>query len=288
MNTEQEQNKLQNGILYIVPTPIGNMNDVSPRAIKTLGECDFVAAEDTRVGGKLLMLLGIKKPLVSYHEHTDRHKIDMIAERILSGETCALITDAGTPAVSDPGEKLVKACAERDITVVPLPGPCAAITALSASGLESRRFCFEGFLPEKGVQEYLDEIKAETRTMIFYAAPHDLIKVIQQLHGALSDRKCVLAKELTKLNECFLRTTLSSLESDVLSRGEAFLKGEFIIIVEGAKKDENDWNETDIPTHVKYYLSMGLSKMDACKQVARDRKVSKSVIYKIVSELDEI
>lgn len=276
------------GALYIVPTPIGNMGDISSRAVSVLGECDFVASEDTRVGGKLLMLLGIKKPLVSYHEHTDRQKIDMIAERISNGENCALITDAGTPAVSDPGEKLVKACAERGINVIPLPGPCAAITALSASGLESRRFCFEGFLPEKGIGEYLDEIKSERRTMIFYSAPHDLIKVIDKLSGALGDRKCVLAKEITKINECILRTSLCELRNAVISHGETFLKGEFVIIVEGAKNGDVDWQQTDIPTHIKYYLNMGLSKMDACKQVARDRKVSKSVIYKIVSKLDEI
>ena len=276
------------GILYIVPTPIGNMGDISSRAISVLGECDFVAAEDTRVGGKLLMLLGIKKPLMSYHEHTDRQKIDMIADRISNGETCALITDAGTPAVSDPGQKLVKSCAEHGVDIIPLPGPCAAITALSASGLESRRFCFEGFLPEKGVDEYLDEIKNERRTMIFYSAPHDLIKVIDKLSGALGDRKCVLAKEITKINECILRTSLCELKDTVLSHGEPFLKGEFVIIVEGARQDGGDWQQTDIPTHVRYYLNLGLSKMDACKQVARDRKVSKSVIYKIVSELDEI
>ncbi len=276
------------GILYIVPTPIGNMGDISSRSISALGECDFVAAEDTRVGGKLLMLLGIKKPLVSFHEHTDRQKTDMIAERIANGENCALITDAGTPAVSDPGEKLVKACVERGIKTIPLPGPCAAITALSASGLESRRFCFEGFLPEKNTAEYLDEIKDERRTMIFYSAPHDLIKVIDKLSDVLGDRKCVLAKEITKINECILRVSLGELKNAVLSRGEAFLKGEFVIIVEGAKKGDVDWQQTDIPTHIKYYLNMGLSKMDACKQVARDRKVSKSVIYKIVSELDEI
>lgn len=276
------------GKLYIVPTPIGNMGDISPRSVSALNEADFVASEDTRVGGKLLMLLGIKKPLVSYHEHTDRRKTDMIADRIAGGEVCALITDAGTPAVSDPGEKLVRACAERGITVVPLPGPCAAVTALSASGLDSRRFCFEGFLPEKGVSEYLDEISSEKRTMIFYSAPHDLLKVISLLFETLGDRKCVLAKELTKLNECFVRTTLGRLSQEVLSRGEPFLKGEFIIITEGAPQNDDSWQQTDIPTHVKYYLGLGLSKMDACKQVARDRKVSKSVIYKIVSELDEI
>ncbi len=272
------------GILYVVPTPIGNLGDVSARSKDTLAAVDFVAAEDTRVGGKLLMLLGIKKPLVSYHEHTDIGKIEGIVDRIKSGESCAIITDAGTPAVSDPGEKLVKAASEAGITVIPLPGPCAAVTALSASGLPSRRFCFEGFLPDEGRKEYLSDISTERRTMIFYSAPHDLFKVIRDLSAALGDRKCVLAKELTKINECFVRTTLLKLEDDVKSRGEAFGKGEFIIIVEGAPDKDIFWTDIGIPEHLQYYYDLGLSKMDACKQVAKDRKVSKSVIYKVASQ----
>lgn len=276
------------GILYVVPTPIGNMGDISQRAKDVLSACDFVAAEDTRVGGKLLMLLDIKKPLVSFHQHTESEKTTAIADRILAGESCALITDAGTPAVSDPGEKLVAACVEKQITVIPLPGPCAAVTALSASGLPSRRFCFEGFLPDEKTDEYLDELKTEPRTMIFYAAPHDLTKVITKLERTFGDRRCVLAKEITKINECFVRTTLTRLHAEIESRGASFKKGEFVIIVEGMQQADRFWESMDIEQHLMHYISLGLSKMDACKQVARDRKLSKSVIYKVASGLEEL
>ncbi len=276
------------GILYVVPTPIGNMGDISPRSKNILCECDFVAAEDTRVGGKLLMLLDIKKPLVSFHQYTGAEKTSSIVDRILSGEKCALITDAGTPAISDPGERLVAECAAKGITVIPLPGPCAAVTALSASGLNSRRFCFEGFLPDEKTDEYLDELKTETRTMIFYAAPHDLMKVIAKLENAFGNRRCVLAKEITKINECFLRTTLPMLADEVVSRGESFKKGEFVLIVEGMQQADRFWESMDIKEHLLHYIALGLSKMDACKQVARDRRLSKGVIYKVAAELEEL
>ena len=189
------------GTLYIVPTPIGNMGDMTPRAKEVLESVDFVASEDTRVGGKLLMLLGIKKPLVSYHEHTSKSATDSIIERIQNGESCALITDAGTPAVSDPGEKLVNACASAGVEITALPGACAAVTAISASGLPSRRFCFEGFLPENKRErlERLEELSREKRTFILYISPHDIDSYLPELAKVLADRKCVLAKELTKI-----------------------------------------------------------------------------------------
>ena len=184
-------------ILYIVPTPIGNMEDITLRARRVLSEVDFVACEDSRVGGKLMLLLGLKKPLYAYHEHNKQRAGEVIAERIAAGEDCALITDAGTPAVSDPGEDLVRLCRSRGIEVIPLPGACAAVTALSASGLPSRRFCFEGFLPEDGLKEYLEPLSREKRTMIFYSAPHDLIKTLKTLYDAFGDRNAALCKELT-------------------------------------------------------------------------------------------
>lgn len=274
------------GILYIVPTPIGNLGDMTQRARETLEEVDFVAAEDTRVGGKLLMLLDIKKPLVSYHEHSNKNVIDSIAERIQSGESCGLITDAGTPAVSDPGEKLVAACAERGITVCPLPGACAAITAISASGLASRRFCFEGFLPENNRErkERIEELAREKRTFILYISPHDAEDYLNELAKVLGNRKCVLAKELTKVHERFFRGTVEGIAEMFSSLSAPEKKGEYVFVCEGMAEEEAFWKDMTVPDHVEYYISMGMSKMDACKQVSRDRGVGKGEIYKIVNK----
>ncbi len=274
-----------NGTLYIVPTPIGNLGDMTDRAKETLNTVDFVAAEDTRVGGKLLMLLGIKKPLLSYHEHSGRAIYDSIIEKLRAGENGALITDAGTPAVSDPGEKLVAACVETGITVCALPGACAAITAISASGLASRRFCFEGFLPEnkRERRERIGELSREKRTFILYISPHDAEGYLKELAEALGDRKCMLAKELTKVHERFFRGTAKGISEEFSRLTPPEKKGEYVMVCEGMPEEEAFWAEMSIEEHVKHYISLGLSKMDACKQVSRDRGVGKGEIYKIIN-----
>lgn len=273
------------GILYIVPTPIGNLGDMTERAKETLNSVDFIAAEDTRVGGKLLMLLGIKKPLLSYHEHSGRAIGDSIIERIVNGESCALITDAGTPAVSDPGEKLVSACAEAGIAVCALPGACAAITAISASGLASRRFCFEGFLPEnkRERRDRIQELSREKRTFILYISPHDAEDYLNELAEALGNRKCVLAKELTKVHERYFRGTAKSIAEEFASLSAPEKKGEFVMVCEGMPEEEAFWSEMTVQQHVEHYIALGLSKMDACKQVSRDRGVGKGEIYKVIN-----
>ena len=274
------------GTLYIVPTPIGNLGDMTLRAKETLEHVDFIAAEDTRVGGKLLMLLGIKKPLLSYHEHTSKSISEGIISRILAGESCALISDAGTPAVSDPGEKLVLACTEAGITVCALPGACAAITAISASGLPSRRFCFEGFLPEnkRERKERIEELSREKRTFIIYISPHDAEEYLNELALALKNRRCVLAKELTKLHERYFRGTVEAVAEEFSKLPQADKKGEYLLICEGKTENDDFWKEMSVEEHVEHYISLGLSKMDACKAAARDRGVGKGEIYKIINK----
>ena len=268
-------------MLYIVPTPIGNLSDITLRARETLQNCDFVAAEDTRVGGKLLMLLGVKKPLVSFHEHSPRRVIDSITARMAGGESCALITDAGTPAVSDPGEKLVAACVEAGIPVCALPGACAATTALSASGLPGRRFCFEGFLPEKASEraDRISELTREKRTFIIYVAPHDITQTLAELAAAMGERRAVLAKELTKLHERYFRGTLREVQGAVSALPPEDLRGEYVLTVEGMPESDEFWKKMTVAEHVEHYIALGLSKMDACKQAARDRGVGKGEIY---------
>lgn len=276
------------GTLYIVPTPIGNMGDITLRAKETLESVDFVAAEDTRVGGKLLMLLGIKKPLVAYHEHTSRRDTEAIIERIQGGESCALITDAGTPAVSDPGEKLVLACSQAGIGVCALPGACAAIVAISASGLPSRRFCFEGFLPENNRErrERISELSREKRTFILYISPHDIERYLCELANGLGERRCVLCKELTKLHERYFRGTVNELAESFKELTPSEKKGEYVMVIEGMPEEEAFWAEMSIEEHVTHYISLGLSKMDACKAVSRDRGVGKGEIYKKINNRD--
>ena len=274
------------GTLYIVPTPIGNLSDITERAKETLESVDFVAAEDTRVGGKLLMLYGIKKPLVAYHEHTSRSVAESIIERIQNGESCALITDAGTPAVSDPGEKLVLACSQAGICVCALPGACAAIVAISASGLPSRRFCFEGFLPEnkRERRERIAELTREKRTFILYISPHDAEGYLQELADAFGTRRCVLCKELTKLHERYFRGSDADLNTQFKSLYPAEKKGEYVMVIEGMPEEEAFWAEMSIEEHIEHYIALGLSKMDACKAVSRDRGVGKGEIYKIINK----
>ncbi len=272
------------GTLYIVPTPIGNLGDVSERVKAVLADVDFVACEDTRVGGKLLFLLQIKKELVKHHDHNKKQSAAYITDRLLRGESCALISDAGTPAISAPGEVLVNQCHKAGVTVVPLPGPCAAVCALSASGLPSRRFVFEGFLPDKGKErkERLAALATEERTTIIYCTPHDLTKDIADLYGALGNRKLTVTRELTKVNEQICFTTLKEAAA-LIEQGVIPCKGELALVLEGSDgstADENAfWADMDIPTHVAHYQALGFSKMDAIKKAAKDRGVAKSVIY---------
>ncbi len=272
--------EIEKGTLYVVPTPIGNLADISERALDVLKGVDFVAAEDTRVSGKLLTLLGIKKNFVSYHEHNKNFAGEKVAERIRSGESCAIVTDAGTPAISDPGEHLVALCREKAINVVPIPGACAFVTALSASGFDSRRFCFEGFLPtEKSERrELLEFYKTEKKTVIFYEAPHRLADTVKELYEALGDRKICVARELTKMNEEIRTYLLSELCKELESR-EA--RGEYVLIVEGCKQTDGAFFENmTVEDHVGFYEKQGMSRMDAIKACARDRHVPKNTIYK--------
>ena len=270
------------GMLYLVPTPIGNLGDISARCRQTLEDADFIAAEDTRVTLKLLNHLGIKKSLVSYYEHNKALRGDKIVERILSGETCALVSDAGSPAISDPGEDLVKQCAAAGIPVCAIPGPCAAITALSISGQSTGRFCFEGFLStaKKSRREHLDSLRTEQRTMIFYEAPHKLVPTLEDLRQAFGDDRGIsLCRELTKLHEEVVRTTLGEA---VARYTENPPKGEFVLIVAGAQPEEKEApTETDAAARVSQLMQEGLSRKDAVKQAAKELGLPKNVVYDI-------
>ena len=270
------------GMLYLVPTPIGNLGDISIRCRQTLEEADFIAAEDTRVTLKLLNHLGIKKSLVSYYEHNKAFKGDKIVERILAGETCALVSDAGSPAISDPGEDLVKQCAAAGIPVCAIPGPCAAITALSISGQSTGRFCFEGFLStsKKSRREHLESLQNEQRTMIFYEAPHKLLSTLEDLRDAFGeDRGISLCRELTKLHEEVVRTTLGEA---VAKYTETPPKGEFVLIVAGAEPVAREVpTETDAAARVAQLIEEGLSRKDAVKQTAKELGLPKNVVYDI-------
>lgn len=282
-NLENEKNKIEKGVLYLVATPIGNLADLSERAVKVLSEVDFIAAEDTRNSMKLLSYLGISKPMVSYFEHNKRERGQIIIDRLKSGESCALITDAGTPAISDPGEDIVALCAEQNVTVSSIPGACAGIVALTLSGLPTGRFCFEGFLSaNKGERrERLLELKAERRTMIFHEAPHKLRATLEDMKNTFGEeRKISLCRELTKKNEEVLRLTLAEA---VAHYEENDPRGEYVLIVEGAPKStskESFFENMSIEEHVNFYISNGLSKMDAIKSCAKDRGVHKNIIYK--------
>ena len=268
------------GILYLVPTPIGNLGDVSLRARQTLENADFIAAEDTRVSLKLLNHLEIKKPLVSYYEHNKTFKGGRIVERILAGETCALVSDAGSPAISDPGEDLVKECAAAGITVCAIPGPCAAITALSISGQSTGRFCFEGFLSmsKKSRREHLSSLRAEKRTMIFYEAPHKLMNTLEDMVEVFgAERPVSFCRELTKLHEEVLRTTLGQA---IVHFTETPPKGEFVLVVAGAPEEAKEIpTATDAAGRVNELISQGLSRKDAIKQTAQELGLPKNAVY---------
>ena len=276
------------GMLYLVPTPIGNLGDISERCRRTLEEADFIAAEDTRVSLKLLNYLGIKKSLVSYYEHNKAFKGNVILDRILAGETCALVSDAGSPAISDPGEDLVRLCAENGITVTAIPGPCAVITALSISGLPTGRFCFEGFLStaKKSRKEHLQSLIGETRTMIFYEAPHKLVSTLEDLAETFgNDRKISLCRELTKLHEEVVRTTLGEAIEKYTANAP---KGEFVLVVDGAAPVEKEVpTAEDAGEMVKRLMDEGLSRKDAIKQTAKALDLPKNVVYDAALNIDE-
>ncbi|HIS59428.1 MAG TPA: 16S rRNA (cytidine(1402)-2'-O)-methyltransferase [Candidatus Faecousia faecipullorum] len=276
------------GMLYLVPTPIGNLGDISIRCRETLEKADFIAAEDTRVTLKLLNHLGIKKNLVSYFEHNKAFKGDKIVERILAGETCALVSDAGSPAISDPGEDLVRQCAEAGIVVCAIPGPCAAITALSISGQATGRFCFEGFLStaKKSRREHLESLKKEMRTMIFYEAPHKLLGTLEDLRDAFGPQRPIsLCRELTKLHEEVVRTTLGQAVEAYTSEPP---KGEFVLVVAGAPAEEKEAaSETDAAKRVAELMETGLSRKDAVKQAAKELNLPKNVVYDAALKEDE-
>ena len=268
------------GMLYLVPTPIGNLGDISVRCKETLEMADFIAAEDTRVSLKLLNYLGIKKSLVSYYEHNKAQKGNMIVERILAGETCALVSDAGSPAISDPGEELVKQCAEAGITVCAIPGPCAVITALSISGQSTGRFCFEGFLStaKKSRREHLEALADEQRTMVFYEAPHKLLATLESMAEVFgADRPISLCRELTKLHEEVVRTTLGAA---IEKYTENAPKGEFVLVVAGAKPEEKAAaTPEDAAARVAELIESGMSRKDAIRQTAKELDLPKNVVY---------
>ena len=274
------------GMLYLVPTPIGNLGDISTRCRETLEAADFIAAEDTRVSLKLLNHLGIKKSLVSYYEHNKASKGNMIVERILAGETCALVSDAGSPAISDPGEDLVKQCAEAGITVCAIPGPCAVITALSISGQSTGRFCFEGFLStaKKSRREHLESLIAEQRTMIFYEAPHKLLSTLEDMAEVFgNDRPISLCRELTKLHEEVVRTTLGEAIEKYTAQPP---KGEFVLVVAGAPAVEKvSATAEDAAARVQALMDTGLSRKDAIKQTAKELDLPKNVVYDAALQL---
>ena len=283
-----EKNKVLKSTLYLVATPIGNLADISERAIKVLSEVDFIAAEDTRNSVRLLSALGIKKELVSYHEHNKKASGERLVARLLSGESCAVITDAGMPAISDPGEDIVRLCADAGITVSVIPGACAAVSALSVSGLSTSRFAFEGFLSaNKGERKrHLDKVKQEDRTLIFYEAPHKLRATLSDMADAFGgDRKISLCRELTKLNEEIKRTTLG----EAVAYYEANEpRGEYVLIVEGFSGVVIDEGVSELLSlspeeHVERYVADGMGKMDAIKKAAKDRGLSKSELYKILN-----
>lgn len=273
----KELNQKEIGTLYIVATPIGNLEDITLRAIKVLKEVDIIAAEDTRHTLKLLNHLEISKPLISYHRHNEDIKTDVLIKELKEGKNIALVSDAGTPGICDPGEEVIKKCIEEEISVLPIPGACAMINALICSGLNTKEFEFIGFLPlnKKNRKEKLEEIKNASKTIILYEAPHKLETTLKDLKEIIGNRKVVLARELTKIHEEYIRENI-----DILIERAKDLKGEIVLIIEGGeKKEEDDFSKLSLEEHYTYYEKKGLSKKDIIKQIAKDRNVSKNEIY---------
>ena len=283
--SSEDKNAVIGGVLYLVATPIGNLSDLSERALKILSDVDFIAAEDTRNTGSMLARFEISKPMISYFEHNKRERGEIIADRLESGESCALVTDAGTPAISDPGEDIVRLCAERGIPVSSIPGCCAAVTALTLSGLSTSRFAFEGFLSTAKSErdERLTELQNEVRTMIFYEAPHKLKNTLADLYKYFGDRKITLCRELTKINEEVCRTTISEA---IKIYDEKDPRGEYVLVVGGAdKKKTQEEYPADPVEHVKALMEGGMKKMEAVKTAAKLRGEDKNDIYKLVLDL---
>lgn len=281
------------GTLYLCATPIGNLEDMTFRVIRTLKEVDLIAAEDTRNSIKLLNHFEIKTPMTSYHEYNKIEKGTKLVEKLLEGQNIALITDAGTPGISDPGEELVKMCYEAGITVTSLPGAAACITALTISGLSTRRFCFEAFLPtdKKERQAVLKELSEETRTMIVYEAPHRLVKTLRELGEVFGEeRRLTVCRELTKKHETAFVTSFGEAVAYYEANDP---KGECVLVIQGKSREQileeeqSKWEEMSIPEHMELYLNQGISKKDAMKMVAKDRGVAKRDIYKALLEEEE-
>lgn len=275
------------GILYLCPTPIGNLEDITFRALRTLKEADLIAAEDTRNSIKLLNHFEIKVPMTSYHEFNKIEKAYQLIGKLREGKNIALITDAGTPGISDPGEELVRICCEEGIDVVSLPGAAACITAVTVSGLSSRRFCFEAFLPRDKKQRgiLLDELKDETRTIIIYEAPHHLLRTLEDLHQALGNRRISVCRELTKRHEEILRTSIE----DVLEfYRDQEPRGEYVLVIEGKSYEDiqnerkNEWLQMNLEEHMRYYEEKGAARKEAMKKVAADRGISKREVYQML------
>lgn len=271
------------GELFIVGTPIGNLGDLSPRALKTLEQADFIAAEDTRVTLKLLNHFGIKTPMLSYFEHNKRERGEIIVQRILEGENCALVTDAGMPAISDPGEDLAALCHEKGIKINAVPGPTAFATALALSGMATGRFCFEGFLSvsNKSRKEHLESLRGEKRTIVFYEAPHKLARTLADLYATLGNRKIAIVREITKIHEQVLRTDLKSAAAQYADNS---LKGELVLIIEGKPDEEESFTTQQAVDCAKQFMLEGLSINEAAKQAAKLTKIKKSDIYKQLSQ----
>lgn len=270
------------GKLYLLATPIGNLDDITIRAIQILKEVDIVAAEDTRHTLKLLNHLGISKPLMSYYKENEKTKSKIILDKLIKGENIALVSDAGTPGISDPGEEIVKIAIENNITIIPIPGACAMISAMICSGFSTKEICFIGFLPinKKEKEDKLEELKHEVKTIILYESPHRLKKTLENIKNMWGNRNIVLAKELTKIHEEFIRgnieTVMEYLKEDV--------KGEFVIVLEGSNKTEKqrtreNLSQYSLEEHYQYYEMKELDKKEIIKQIAKDRKVSKNEIY---------
>ena len=272
------------GVLYLCATPIGNLGDITPRVVEILSQADLIAAEDTRNSIRLLNHFEIRTPMTSYHEYNKVEKAKELIKKLQEGQNIALITDAGTPAISDPGEILVRMCQEEGITVTSLPGPAALIVALTLSGLSTRRFCFEGFLPsdKKEKKRVLQELAEESRTIILYEAPHHLIRTLEELEQALGDRRVTLCRELTKKFETVIPTTLKGALS---MYQEEEPRGEYVLVVEGKsfrekrEEEQRAWEDMSIEAHMEFYEKQGMEHKEAMKQVAKDRGVGKREIY---------
>ena len=275
------------GTLYVVGTPIGNLGDLSPRGLQTLSDCDFIAAEDTRVTLKLLTHFGIRKTLVSYHEHNRRERGEEILSRLLAGENCALVTDAGMPAISDPGEDLVRLCHEHGVAVAAVPGPCAFATALAVSGMPAGRFTFEGFLSvnKQSRREHLQSLAGEMRTMLFYEAPHKLPATLRDLYAVFGDRRIAIVREITKVYEEVIRTTLSEAVRRIETEP---VKGEIVLVVEGAPQPvRTEVTLDDAVESALLKMEEGFSPTDAAKAAAKQTGLKKGDIYKALTERRE-